>query len=85
MFLFILLEIKSLFLMHFSFVLFVYRKGRQGKTDKGKDAAGKGTAGAGKCKRKAPAEEVNLTKEQKDHYVDWLRENDSIWRRGHKL
>ncbi|MCP3901818.1 MAG: hypothetical protein GY707_19080 [Desulfobacteraceae bacterium] len=53
------------------------RKGRRGKTDKGK---GKAAKGAGK--RRLPTK-YNLTKEQEDHYVDWLRENEAIWRRGH--
>ncbi|MCP3953328.1 MAG: hypothetical protein GY697_14080, partial [Desulfobacterales bacterium] len=55
-------------------------KGRRGKTDKGKGKAGKG---AGKRKKKVPAEEVSLTKAQEDHYVEWLKENEAIWRRGH--
>ncbi len=27
--------------------------------------------------------ESKLTKAQEDHYVEWLRENEAIWRRGH--
>ncbi|XP_063858504.1 uncharacterized protein LOC135099840 [Scylla paramamosain] len=39
--------------------------------------------GKGSCKSKKPRKNFQLTPEQEDNLLEWLRENELLWRQGH--
>ena len=55
-----------MFIYQMPFIFVYYRPGQTGKAKK----------------KRVPADDVQLEPEQTAHYLQWLMENDAIWKRG---